>query len=1211
MRINNNIPALTAFNALTANTNSLQKVIKQVSTGLRINSAADDAAGLAISENMRAQSSGLERAMMNAQDGISLLQTAEGALGETNSMLQRMRELAVQAANDTLTSQDRSYLQMEIDELKANINNIAGNTQFNTKRLLDGSCCGTWTSTDTGTKAYIRGKIEAEGNYRIEVKADPGEAQVQKSNIFRIKHENTITNTQLNADNGIGKVEVDGVPAGNYNITATLPGGGLTTTTYVSQLTGTVSEGNTSTFSETMELTFTNESGDTGIFTVNLAETDTTKELVSAAIARQLNGQTITVGEEAYVLDVKDNGSGTYTVTSEGNVSGLTKITSAKPVVNSEVTAKVSASASYDATDTMYVETLHGTVQKDLETGDAPASITFTFTNASGNSGTYTVSGIPAGNASSVASYISSQLHGKTVDIGGTNELIQCSANGTGYNIVTSTGDKDKRILSVSTDNPSLAGSFSRSETSNFNHVVSTISGNVVKPNTNSVNERITLTFHDKSSSTEYADPVTKEAYNADTIGAYHDVYSDGTEIWYKYSKNDSIELEIEPGLTESEIAAKIQEAVAAKGSLTFSDQDPAKTKNINIAAVSSDKSYTITTDEYACSSYWSTIDVICNVTLSVEPSGSTSASSDDGYPQPTDYTEPAATTSLTGFYGDEEAAQSLSVDVNLDTQNNASILFEVVASAFDEELETGTLTLSAQSHVLTTDGQTAYHSNSKIVFSTSDSSAVDISSLLGEDSGALSLSLDPAKFKIGDKFVYNVSGNGTHLTPADASLYVNGSQDSSWPESWGNKDYVTYNNNRLYFNVNADAVSNRELHLRNYYLNSENGKVHDGEITLTLNEDFGVKATDFPPAPSGDNEDNEADELMLGSFTANYVGKIAEGGTRLRDIEQFWNTQTGVFMLETPQVITVSQNDGRSASITLDASDTINDLRRKFNEAVSEGLGQGLYTSGGNSNNFVTFVEKPSENGIETVKGTMVFRSVIPGAAGELTFTSINGELIDALGLNTIQAAQDTSYTASVYNAHTGSVIAQNVKTEGNILHGVIDKNIDVEFGAMSGVKAVWSDKDKNFMLEPEDGTAESFLHIVKNDITFQTGASTGENITLDIGDMSASGLGVGGINIMTRDRASEAISTLDAAIRQVSSQRTKIGSYQNELERTIETLTVNNTNLINAESRIRDADMSKSVMDLVKYQIIHQSGTAMLGQANQLPQAVLGLLQ
>lgn len=194
MRINTNLPALVAFTSLNAVNKSLSKAIASLSTGLRINSAADDAAGFAVSEKMRSQISGLGVAMRNSQDGISMLQTAEGALGETNSMLQRMRELAVQASNGTLTSQDRQYLQLEIDELKSQIDRIANTTQFNKKKLLDGSCGAVWSSSDPGVKARIHGglvsvdefgqKVNHEGNYRIEVSAEPGQAQVQKSNIM-------------------------------------------------------------------------------------------------------------------------------------------------------------------------------------------------------------------------------------------------------------------------------------------------------------------------------------------------------------------------------------------------------------------------------------------------------------------------------------------------------------------------------------------------------------------------------------------------------------------------------------------------------------------------------------------------------------------------------------------------------------------------------------------------------------------------------------------------------------------------------------------------------------------------------------------------------------------------------------------------------------------------------------------------------------------
>jgi flagellin len=142
VRINHNLSALNAWKNMTVNDTGQNKSLEKLSSGLRIGRAADDAAGLSISEKMRGQISGLNQASRNAQDGISLLQTAEGALQETHSILQRMRELAVQSASDTVTVDDRGEIQKEIDALRQEIDRIANTTQFNTKNLLDGSFAG-------------------------------------------------------------------------------------------------------------------------------------------------------------------------------------------------------------------------------------------------------------------------------------------------------------------------------------------------------------------------------------------------------------------------------------------------------------------------------------------------------------------------------------------------------------------------------------------------------------------------------------------------------------------------------------------------------------------------------------------------------------------------------------------------------------------------------------------------------------------------------------------------------------------------------------------------------------------------------------------------------------------------------------------------------------------------------------------------------------
>jgi len=150
MRINHNISALNTYRQLTINNTAGSKSLEKLSSGFRINRAGDDAAGLAISEKMRGQIRGLNQAERNSQDAISLIQTAEGALNETHSILQRMRELAVQAANDTYTQKDtvnnvdgdRDEIQKEIEQLTFEIERIAKDTQFNTMNLIDGSFKG-------------------------------------------------------------------------------------------------------------------------------------------------------------------------------------------------------------------------------------------------------------------------------------------------------------------------------------------------------------------------------------------------------------------------------------------------------------------------------------------------------------------------------------------------------------------------------------------------------------------------------------------------------------------------------------------------------------------------------------------------------------------------------------------------------------------------------------------------------------------------------------------------------------------------------------------------------------------------------------------------------------------------------------------------------------------------------------------------------------
>jgi flagellin len=805
MRIYHNIPALYAYNALNETNAALQKSIRTLSTGLRINSAADDAAGLAISEKMRAQVNGLNMAVRNAQDGISMLQTAEGALSEDHSILQRMRELAVQASNDTLTQQDRQYIQLEIDQLKEELSRIATATQFNKKRLLDGSSAALWSSNDLSTKAYVRGSLRQvdqfgqkaafEGNYRITVNAAPGQAEAQKTDIFKIKHKNVIMDKSVNKQAGAQDVRVDNLPAGDYKVTA-----------------------------EKNDLT----NASTTVAGVYNAKGYTANTLYTAGIELKADDAT---------------------------------------AVNASVLVEVT-----------HVDTTSNTMT---------VRITSSVLDAKGNVGNYVQ-----------------------------NDVV-LTANGIDHSVLRADCDVG------------------------FN---------------------------------------------------------------FKYKIPD--------------------------------------------------------------------------------------------------------TSSIAGI--------------------------------------TNTLEL----------------------------------------------------FSVGDKYVYNVTAANTS---ADTLVTVTGLQNQNWDYKWeptsGSSPAHAVTEFPLQYALNSPDVEKKELHFRNFYLNSNNGTVYEGNIVLTTNDKFNANN---PPSTAA----------TLVSFQAGYIGQVAKSDVALRDLDKFWNTQ-GVFMLNDPQTITVSQGDGKNTNVTLYSTDTLGSFRDKLNAAIANGLGQAKYAVNAASY-FVTFIEEggAKTNTLESVAGTMIIRSMVAGDGGKLSFSG-DEDLINALSLNVVQQAKENSFNVSVYDAHTSTIIASDVRMSGNLMVGVIHPNVDVEFDAMANIAVVWNENTRTFTLMKEPQAYETVLHLVDNSTVFQVGANEGEDVAVDIGNMSADALGVTRVIVTDRESAARAITILDTAINKVSTQRAKIGAYQNALEHTVTNLTTTSTNLTDAESRIRDADMSQEMLDFTRLQILSQSGTAMLAQANQLPQSVLSLIR
>lgn len=782
MIVNHDVVSLMGQRIMQKNSLAIRRSLEKLSTGLRTKIAdVDNTAGLAISETMRSRIGGMEKALINSQDGISMIQTASGALEQTQGMLARMRELSVQAANDSLTQQDRSYIQTEINEIRAGITRLADTTQFNRKRILSGDNAVLWSSTDKNVKAVVNGglrsvdrfgqKYAVDGNFRLQVTADAGKAQVQKSDIFRVKHDDVVTDKSVNVQAGINDVSVRGdVPAGAYSL------------------------------------------------------------------------------------------------------------------------------------------------------------------------------------------------------------------------------------------------------------VLSEASGGGAK---------------------------------------------------------------------------------------------------------------------------------------------------------------------ITGSFGldDEEA---FSFDVSPEMSENASILFEV--SSVDSE--TGIATLRATADILTQEGVSRNAVMDNIMIQAGKSA--DLSGLFGE--GAMSISLDDIdSVSKGARFVVSVSPS--KINAGAIGVDISHIPDSSDPLKI---EGGAFGGGAVHYVLDGGANANSAVSFVNFHIDRETGLVSQGNIMIETNGAFRSAAFGGKLDPS--------EETSLAGFQAAYVGKVADGDTRLRDIDKFWDAE-GTFILEQPKELTLTQGDGKQAKIMLYANDTLDDIAAKLNRAVAVGLGQGEYVD--DASRFVSFVEAGT-SGAESVAGTFVVRSVLAGDKGEITLSG-NEDVLKALSLNTIQESEETRYTVTVSDAHTDTILARDVKITGNRLVGVVHENIDVEFDPMMGIIAAWDEGAKNFSLvDNTNGEGSSvILHLADNTTVFQTGAGEGEDVLINIGDMRSSALGLEGVNVMSRESAAESVMVIDKAIDRVSMQQAKLGAAQNRLEHHIGHLTDETEALVEANSRIRDTDFAKEILEFTKMNILMQSNAAMLAQANQVRQNVLMLFR
>ncbi|MBR1602869.1 MAG: flagellin [Synergistaceae bacterium] len=396
---------------------------------------------------------------------------------------------------------------------------------------------------------------------------------------------------------------------------------------------------------------------------------------------------------------------------------------------------------------------------------------------------------------------------------------------------------------------------------------------------------------------------------------------------------------------------------------------------------------------------------------------------------------------------------------------------------------------------------------------------------------------------------------------------------------------------------TSSNSVAGKDVTLNQLDFDSATGEVTKSSITLSFTDDTS-QLTRALMRTSG----------TLAAIGQYHVGDTAEYDVKLYDVDKFWDDQ-GNFMLEAPQTITITQGNGKKASVTLYAHDTLGDVAKKFNNAIANDLGQAAYVD--DPDKFVTFVSEATDSTSEAVKGTFVIRSAVAGKGGTLRFSSKNEDLLNAFSLNTIQESTESTYDVTITDAHTGKTVVDAKTLTGNILDGALHKNIAVEFDAMSGINAVWDDANKRYNYQVASGGANTTLHLSDNTTVFHIGANESEAMGIDIGDMRSHALGLDAVLVTDKASAANSITIIDSAIDKVNTQRAKLGAYQNRLEHTMNNLAESSENLTSSRSRIVDTDVAKEMMNFTKNQILLQAGNSMLAQANQLKESIANFIR
>ncbi len=1269
MRINHNLMAMNTHRQLGINSANGSKSIEKLSSGLRINRAGDDAAGLAISEKMRAQVRGLDQASRNAQDAISLVQTAEGALGESQSILQRMRELAAQSANDTNVDQDRSEIQKEINQLTSEINRIGNTTEFNTQKLLNGG---------EGKVGKIRYSIDQAGADAVLPTGDMSTTNVVTNSVKGGTA--TVGAVTKTTDSVVGAATSTGAISAPFATTASVAGGTGSVQLFRQEVASVAaaSAGN-------IEDSFSEE---TKSVLVGTGAVNTTR-IVSggagaiAATPAATPAAGATPGKDNYQITA-DFGSGqtvqiygqTFTAVQSGAVAANGEFNVGTDINTTTASLKAAIDANATITGTFDVTT-NGTDTISLTENAVSAA-----TGADLNAGAATIS---AAVAETVGFEIKSNFtEGDTIDILG--QTFTAKAGGAGaneFNIgtdLTTTRDNlmaaidasfdataannkitaNGVIYSIGTNDPSYAGG----GYADNNLIVLTNDTPGADANAGTFDGTVTKTPAVKG---EFSFEVKTnyEAGQSITVGdATLTAGTANSATTFKIgANNDETAANIAAALTSAQGAGKLSNydiAVGASG--IYSDTVTLTEKVATGVALAAPTTANVTEVE---GTYSFELKDQFSIGDKIEIDGVTltaTAGTDDA----THFSIGAKLEDTAKNISDAIAANgtlgaAYDVTQGAGTNGNNKITLQEKATTADgANLASPTVTKSPETlgiadFTMVTDFTAGESVDIGGQTFTAVSGVADASKgefKVGTDTATSTASLKDAleaNTTINDHYSIGIAGSKLTFTEkagqADGSLItvgatspvgeVRGEYSFQLTANASVNDIVTVegqdfkavasgaDSSKGEFNVGADLESTVDSLIVAINADATIGtgarftaaKATDN--TDPLNPEYTIKLTEDAGKANGDN-----------TVTAGTTKVTEVRGVYTVDVDT--NFAAGDKLVIGGQTLTAgTTNSASTFKVGADTDATATNIAAAINLNATLGA-QYAATAGGSK---IALTEAATKaTGVDLADPSVSGDAT----AGEFTFAT---QALSAGSSVTIDGQKLTLVTGGT-EAETAAEIKSlaEANTTLNAAYDVTVTGSDITLTQKSGQESTSSPS-----LSYEVAAGAGF------NATMQIGANTGQSTAIEIEDVRAEALKVGSstapttqtvevegkqytvawtsdkvvtngtenvgteyaLDVSTHDNATAAVKVIDTAINEVSTQRAKLGAFQNRLEHTINNLDASSENLVAAESRIRDVDMAKEMMTFQKNNILQQAAQAMLAQANQAPQGVLQLLR